>query len=192
VLGGWMLAVACIGVGVNVAAITILHRAGGESLNVSAAMRHLLADLLGSAGVIAAALVIIITGWHYADPIAGAAIGLLVLASSWTIIRDAVEILLEGSPRGLDVAEVGGTMASVDGVIEVHDLHVWTITSGFPALAAHVVVGPEDDCHAKRRELEGLLSERFGLDHTTLQVEHASGELLQVDVTSTGQRDEGK
>jgi cobalt-zinc-cadmium efflux system protein len=191
VLGGWMLAVACVGLVVNLAAISILRRAGGESLNVSAAMRHLLADLLGSVGVIAAALVILLTGWQYADPVAGAAIGVLVLASSWTIIRDSVEILLEGSPRDLDVAEVGYAMAGVDGVVEIHDLHVWTITSGFPALAAHVVVGPDDDCHAKRRELERLLRDRFGLDHTTLQVEHASSELLQLERPAES-RGEGK
>lgn len=186
VLGGWMLAVACVGVAVNVAAIAILQRGGGESLNVSAAMRHLLADLLGSAGVIAAALVILITGWQYADPVAGAAIGILVIASSWTIIRDSVEILLEGSPRDLDVAEVGRAMAGADGVVEVHDLHVWTITSGFPALAAHVVVGADDDCHAKRRELEALLRDRFAIEHTTLQVEHASDELLQLENRGQG------
>jgi cobalt-zinc-cadmium efflux system protein len=192
VLGGWMLAVACIGLVVNVTAIAILRRAGGESLNVSAAMRHLLADLLGSVGVIAAAVVILLTGWQYADPLAGAAIGVLVLASSWTIIRDSVEVLLEGSPRNLDVAEVGHAMAGVDGVVEVHDLHVWTITSGFPALAAHVVVGADDDCHAKRRELERLLGDRFGLDHTTLQVDHVSPRLLQLETPAAEGRDEGK
>jgi cobalt-zinc-cadmium efflux system protein len=192
VLGGWMLAVACVGLVVNVTAVAILRRAGGESLNVSAAMRHLLADLVGSVGVIAAALVILLTGWQYADPVAGAAIGVLVLASSWTIIRDSVEILLEGSPRDLDVAEIGQAMAAVDGVVEVHDLHVWTITSGFPALAAHVVVGANDDCHAKRRELERLLGDCFGLDHTTLQVGHASPELLQIETPATAVRDDGK
>jgi cobalt-zinc-cadmium efflux system protein len=192
VLGGWMLVVACVGLVLNLAAIAILQRSGGESLNVSAAMRHLFADLLGSVGVIAAALVILLTGWQYADPVAGAAIGVLVLASSWTIIRDSVEILLEGSPRGLDVAEVGRAMARAEGVVEVHDLHVWTITSGFPALAAHVVVGPDDDCHAKRRELEGMLRDRFDLEHTTLQVEHASSELLQVETGAAEARDEGE
>lgn len=181
VLGGWMLVVASVGLVVNVAAVTILHRAGGESLNVSAALRHVLGDLLGSVGVIVAALVILVTGWQYADPVAGAAIGVLVLATSWTILRDSVQILLEGSPPGLDVAEVGRTMAAVEGVVDVHDLHVWTITSGFPALAAHVVVGREEDCHAKRRELEALLGDRFDLEHTTLQVDHASAELIQLE-----------
>jgi len=181
VLGGWMLAVAVAGLVVNVVAIAILHRTRGDSLNVSAAFRHLIADLLGSVGVIVAALVILLTGWQYADPVAGAAIGVLVLGSSWTIIRDSVQVLLEGSPSGIDVTDVGSAMASVGGVVEVHDLHVWTITSGFPALSAHVVVGPEDDCHAKRLEIEGVLAERFGLEHTTLQVDHAAPDLIQLE-----------
>jgi cobalt-zinc-cadmium efflux system protein len=181
VLGGWMLAIACAGLAVNVGAAAILHRAGTESLNVTAALRHVLADLAGSVGVIAAALIILTTGWEYADPLVSVLIGLLVLASSWSIIRDAGTILLEASPRGLSVEEIGTAMATVPGVIEVHDLHVWTITSGFPALAAHVTVDREADCHAKRRELEALLSERFGLRHTTLQVDHAGGELLQIE-----------
>jgi len=181
VVGGWMLVIAVAGLGVNVAAALILHRAGTESLNVSAAFRHVLADLAGSVGVIVAALVIVITGWEYADPIVSVLIGLLVLGSSWSILRDAGAILLEASPRGLDVSEVGTAMASVPGVVEVHDLHVWTITSGFPALAAHVTVGRDADCHAKRRELETLLADRFGLDHTTIQVDHEGGELLQIE-----------
>jgi cobalt-zinc-cadmium efflux system protein len=181
VLGGWMLAIACAGLAVNLTAAGILHRAGTESLNVSAAFRHVLADLAGSVGVIVAALIILVTGWEYADPLVSVLIGLLVLGSSWSIIRDASSILLEASPRGLNVQEIGTAMATVAGVTEVHDLHVWTITSGFPALAAHVTVDRDADCHAKRRELEALLSERFGLDHTTLQVDHAGGELLQIE-----------
>ncbi|MFL5870874.1 MAG: cation diffusion facilitator family transporter [Solirubrobacterales bacterium] len=181
VVAGWMLVVACAGLGVNLVAARILQRAGTESLNVSAAFRHVLADIAGSVGVIVAALVIVITGWEYADPIVSVLIALLVLASSWSILRDAGAILLEASPRGLDVAEVGTAMAAVPGVVEVHDLHVWTITSGFPALAAHVTVGRDADCHAKRRELEALLDDRFGLEHTTIQVDHAGGELLQIE-----------
>jgi cobalt-zinc-cadmium efflux system protein len=181
VIGGWMLVVACGGLAVNLIAARILHRAGTDSLNVSAAFRHVLADLAGSVGVIVAALIILITGWEYADPLVSALIGILILASSWSIIRDSGTILLEASPRGLNVEEVGTAMASVPGVVEVHDLHVWTITSGFPALAAHVTVGRDADCHAKRRELETLLADRFGLEHTTLQVDHAGGELLQIE-----------
>jgi cobalt-zinc-cadmium efflux system protein len=186
VVGGWMLVVAWGGLAVNLIAARILHAAGTESLNVSAAFRHVLADLAGSVGVIVAALIILITGWEYADPLVSALIGVLVLASSWSIIRDSGTILLEASPRGLNVEEVGTAMASVPGVVEVHDLHVWTITSGFPALAAHVTVGRDSDCHAKRRDLEAMLAERFGLEHTTIQVDHEGGELLQIEGAERG------
>ncbi len=180
---GLMLGIAVAGLVVNLLAARILRRHARQSLNVSAALRHVLADLLGSAAVIVAALLILTTGWEYADPAVGALIGLLVLASSWGILRDSTQILLEGSPPGTDVEEVGRAMAAVPGVTQVHDLHVWTITSGFPALAAHVLVGRDTDCHAKRRELEELLHRRFDLDHTTLQVDHEGGELLQIENT---------
>jgi cobalt-zinc-cadmium efflux system protein len=170
VLGGWMLAIAVIGLLVNVASAAVLSRGG--SLNIEAAFRHVLADLLGSAGVITAALVIVLTGWLYADPLISVLIGLLILASAWTILRDSIRILLEATPRGLDSIEIGTALASVEGVVDVHDLHVWTITSGFPALSAHVLVRPGDDCHAIRRQLEVLLGERFHIEHTTLQVDH--------------------
>lgn len=184
---GLMLAVAVVGLAVNVIAARILHGHAGENLNVSAAFRHVLADLLGSVGVIAAGLVILTTGWEYADPVVGGLIGVLVLASSWSILRDSLQVLLEGSPRGLDVEEVGREMAAFGGVAEVHDLHVWTITSGFPALAAHVLVARDTDCHAVRRELEAMLHERFDIDHTTLQVDHQGGDLLQIEVPDSDQ-----
>jgi cobalt-zinc-cadmium efflux system protein len=131
-----------------------------------------LADLLGSAGAIAAAGVIVLTGWYYADPLISALIGLLVLGSSWRLLRDSVNILLEQTPRGIDASEVGKKMVSAEGVEEVHDLHIWTITSGFPALSAHVLVGRNEDCHARRRGLEELLAREYGIEHTTLQVDH--------------------
>ncbi len=180
VLGGWMLAVALGGLAVNLAAAWILLRSERHSLNVQAALRHVLADLLGSLGVIAAAVLILTTGWKQADPLVSAAIALLVLASSWGVLRDSVSILLEAAPRGIDANEVEGAIVAAPGVVSVHDLHVWTITSGFPALSAHVLVGEGEDCHARRRELEALLSRRFRIDHTTLQVEHAQAELLHI------------
>ena len=179
--GGLMLAVAAGGLVVNIVAARILHGHADESLNVSAALRHVFADILGSIGVIAAAVIILTTGWEYADPAVSVAIGMLILASSWTILRDSVRILLEASPSDMEVEEVGLAMAGVAGVKQVHDLHVWTITSGFPALAAHVLVDRETDCHATRREIESMLHDRFGLDHTTLQVDHEGGELLQIE-----------
>jgi cobalt-zinc-cadmium efflux system protein len=172
VLGGWMLAVALVGLGVNLVAAGILARAGKANLNVQAALRHVFADLAGSVGVAVAALVVLATGWERADPVAGMAIGVLILASSWSIVRDSVAILLEATPAGIDADEVGRRMAALDGVVEVHDLHIWTITSGFPTLSAHVLVRRSDDCHLRRRELEQLLAQEFGLEHTTLQVEH--------------------
>jgi cobalt-zinc-cadmium efflux system protein len=174
VLAGWVAVVAVVGLAVNLVAALILHRAGHETLNMRAALRHVLADALGSAGVLAAALVILVTGWRYADPIAGMAIALLILASSWSVLRDSVHILLEGAPRGMDTRSVGQRMAEVPGVVEVHDLHVWTITSGFPALSAHVLVERGDDCHARRRELENILRREYGIEHTTLQVDHVA------------------
>jgi len=172
ILGGWMIAVAVIGLFVNVAAAWVLMRSETESLNLQGALRHVLADLAGSAGVIAAALIIVLTGWLYADPIISVLIGFLVLVSSWKLLRDSVGILLEQSPLGMDANEVGRKMVSVEGVEEVHDLHVWTITSGFPALAAHVLVGNDQDCHERRREIEKVLYREFGIEHTTLQIDH--------------------
>jgi cobalt-zinc-cadmium efflux system protein len=174
VLGGWMLAVGVVGIGVNVAAGAILFRAREGSLNVEATFRHVLADLLASLGVVVAAVVILATGWLEADPIVSVLIALLVLASSWSILRDSTSILLESAPKGMDTRIVGERLARAPGVVEVHDLHVWTITSGFPALSAHVLVGRGEDCHGRRRELEALLRDEFGIEHTTLQVDHVS------------------
>ena len=129
-------------------------------------------DLAGSVGVAIAAVVVLTTGWDRADPVAGMAIGVLILGSSWSIVRDAVSILLEATPTGIDADEVGPRMASVEGVVEVHDLHIWTITPASRRSRLHVLVRRGDDCHLRRRELEQLLAEEFGLEHTTLQVEH--------------------
>jgi cobalt-zinc-cadmium efflux system protein len=172
ILGGWMLAIAAIGLLVNAAGALILSRAASESLNVQGALRHVVADALGSVGVMVAALVVILTGWRYADPLVSVAIGALILASSWSLLRESTNILLEATPRGIDAEEVGRSMAGAEGVVEVHDLHIWTITSGFPALSAHVLVGQGEDCHARRRYLEDLLAREYGISHTTLQVDH--------------------
>jgi cobalt-zinc-cadmium efflux system protein len=176
VVGGWVLAAGAAGLVVNIVAARVLHGAGsGSGLNVRAAMLHVLADLASSAGVVLAGLVMLATGWAYADPITAILIGLLVIASTVGVLRETVGVLLEGAPEGMDAREVGGAIGSTEGVVGVHDLHLWTITSGFPALSAHVLVEAGADCHAIRRQLEVLLRERFGLSHTTLQVEHAPG-----------------
>jgi len=174
VLGGWMLAIALIGIAVNLAAGFALVGARRGSINVDAAFRHVLGDLLGSVGVAIAAVVILTTGWVQADAVVSMVIGVLVLASAWGIVRDSTAILLEAAPRGIDAESLGTRLAGAAGVVEVHDLHVWTITSGFPALSAHVLVRPGDDCHGRRRELERVLRDEFGIAHTTLQVDHAT------------------
>ena len=172
--GGWVLVAGGAGLVVNLVAARILHGAG-SGLNVRAAMLHVLADLLSSVGVVVAGVVVLTTGWRYADPVAGLAIGVLVILGTANVLRETVGVLLEGAPSGMDAREVGAAMAALGGVVGVHDLHLWTITSGFPALSAHVLVTAGADCHAIRRDLEVLLRERFELTHTTLQVEHAPG-----------------
>jgi cobalt-zinc-cadmium efflux system protein len=173
--GGTMIVVGALGLVVNVAAAGVLRRAGRDSLNVRAALRHVLADLLGSAGVVAAGVLVVAFGWQRADPVTSIAVGVLVLLSSWGVLREATGILMEQTPSGVDAAAVGRALAGHPHVVDVHDLHIWTITSGFPSLSAHVLVEPGADCHGIRAELEQVLRERFGLDHTTLQVEHAQG-----------------
>jgi len=174
VLGGWMLVIAVLGIAVNVGAGLALFGSRRDSINVEAAFRHVVGDLLGSIGVAVAAIVIVITGWTQADALVSILIGVLVLASAWGIVRDSTSILLEAAPRGIDTELLGRRLAGAPGVVEIHDLHVWTITSGFPALSAHVLVRPGDDCHARRRELERVLHDEFEIEHTTLQVDHAA------------------
>jgi cobalt-zinc-cadmium efflux system protein len=169
VQGGGVLIVGAIGLAGNIAATVALIGGDRRDLNLEAVLRHSAADALGSLGVIAAGAVVLATGWGYADPIAGVLIGLLVLAGAWGLIREAVDVLMEAAPPGLDVAEIGRAMAAVPGVREVHDLHVWTVTSGFPALAAHVLASPDADPEGVRRSVEAVLHERFEIHHTTLQ-----------------------
>jgi cobalt-zinc-cadmium efflux system protein len=173
--GRTMIVVGAVGLAVNVAAAGVLRRAGRASLNVRAALRHVLADLLGSAGVVVAGVLVVTFGWQRADPVTSIAVGALVLFSSWGVLREATAILMEQTPSGVDAAAVGRAVAGHPHVVDVHDLHIWTITSGFPSLSAHVLVEPGADCHGIRAELEAVLRERFGLEHTTLQVEHAQG-----------------
>ncbi|HEY8102873.1 MAG TPA: cation diffusion facilitator family transporter [Gaiellaceae bacterium] len=174
VTSGWVLAAGLAGLAVNLVAARVLH-AAGQGLNVRAAMLHVLADLASSAGVVVAGLIMLATGWAYADPLAGLLIGVLVVFSTFGVLRETTGVLLEGAPAGMDARAIGAAIASTEGVVGVHDLHLWTITSGFPALSAHVLVAAGADCHAIRRELETLLREHYELTHTTLQVEHAPG-----------------
>lgn len=175
VAGGWVLAVGTAGLAVNLAAARVLHGAGEGSLNVRAALRHVLADLLSSVGVILSALLVLTLGWTRADPAVSLVIAALVLLSAWSVLRESVGILLEAAPRGMDAVAIRDAILGVPGVVGVHDLHVWTITSGFPSLSAHVTVAAGADCHGLRQVIEDVLRGRFGLEHTTLQVEHAPG-----------------
>ena len=182
VAGVWLMAVATVGIVLNFASAAVLWRVEAGSLNIRAAVLHLGGDAVASVGVVVAGLVIFLSGWSYADPVVSILIALLILASSWGVLRDSVRILLEMTPAGIDASEVGRVMASAPGVAEVHDLHIWTITSGFPALSAHVLVQPGEDCHARRRDLAELLAHRFGIEHATLQVDHAGGgNVIQVE-----------
>jgi cobalt-zinc-cadmium efflux system protein len=141
-----------------------------------------LADLYASLGAAAAGAVVLFTGVREADPLAALLVAGLMVRSGWSLLREASAVLLEGSPSDVRTEDVGRALAGAPGIVEVHDLHVWELTAGFPALAAHVLVRPGDDCHGRRRELEQLLHERFGIQHTTLQVDHeAEHELLDIE-----------
>ncbi|MBA2565586.1 MAG: cation transporter [Gemmatimonadetes bacterium] len=166
-----MMLVAGLGLLANVAAGALLARADRGGLNIRGALLHVLGDLLGSLGTLAAGAVIWATGWLAADPLASLVICSLILFSSWSLIRDAVNVLMEGTPRDLDVSGIQRELCGVEGVRGVHDLHVWTVTSGFHALSAHVEVESEMDRERMLRRLNFLLRERFSLTHTTLQIE---------------------
>jgi cobalt-zinc-cadmium efflux system protein len=178
ILGGWMLAVALVGLAVNAVSASILIRSGRTSLNVEAALRHVVADLLGSVGVITAAVIILLTGGTVVDPLVSLAIAALIVASAWGVLRDSTAILMEETPSGIDADAVARAIVEVPGVTSVHDLHVWRITSGFDALSAHVLVGRGEDCHALRRQIERVLAAQFGITHTTLQVDHDASDAL--------------
>jgi cobalt-zinc-cadmium efflux system protein len=181
VAGGITLAVALVGLVFNLMSGAVLMRSGG-GLNVRAATRHVLADAAASFGVIVAAVLILAFDWQAADPIASVVIAVLILTSAWAIVREAVDVLLEAAPAGIDVERMGQAMAHVDGVVEVHDLHVWTVTSGFAAVAAHMTVEPEAEPSLVRRRTAEMLRNHFGVEHSTLQVERQGAEqsLLQI------------
>jgi cobalt-zinc-cadmium efflux system protein len=171
-----VLPVALAGIVMNVLVLGLLARAQRQSLNVRGAYLHVATDAAAFAGTALAAAAILVTGWNRLDPIASLLVAALALAAAWSLLRESGRIFLEGAPEGLSPEELGRALAEHPGVVEAHDLHVWTVTSGFPALSAHVLVEPDGDCHRVRLELERLLHERFGIDHTTLQVEHTGVE----------------
>ena len=186
VVRGWLiLTVALAGVLVNLAATWTLARANRESLNVEGSFQHLLTDLYGFIGTAIAAGVILVSGFERADPIVSLLIAALMTRSGVSLVRASGRIFLEAAPEGLDPQAIGRALIAETGVVEVHDLHVWEVTSGFPSLSAHVLVAAERDCHAARRAMETLLHGRFGLDHTTLQVDHAGethSQIVQLEI----------
>ncbi|HET8756605.1 MAG TPA: cation diffusion facilitator family transporter [Solirubrobacteraceae bacterium] len=182
VAGPALLIVALIGVAVNLVATWTLARANRQSLNVEGAFQHILTDLAAFVATAIAGVIILTTGFVRADGIAALIVAAIMLRAAFFLLRDSGRVFLEAAPKGTDPEAIGRAMLTVPGVSEVHDLHVWEVTSNFPALSAHVLVERDSDCHAARRDLEALLHERFELDHTTLQVDHEGGELLELEM----------
>lgn len=171
--GGLVLVVALGGAVVSLVASLVLARASKDSLNVRAAFVHVATDVAAFGATALAGGLILATGWNRLDPIASLAVAALMIWSSVQLLRESTAIFLERAPEDADPEAIGQALVAEADVVEVHDLHVWTVTSGFPALSAHVLVASDADCHAARRRLERTLAERFGLSHTTLQVDHA-------------------
>jgi cobalt-zinc-cadmium efflux system protein len=175
-----VLATALVAIPINLLATWVLAGANRESVNIEGAFQHVVTDLYAFIATAIAAVVVLTTGFDRADPIAALVVSAIMLRGCWVLLRASGRIFLEAAPAGIDVGEVGVALASAPGVAQIHDLHVWELTSGFPALSAHVIVGAREDCHDRRAQLQGLLQERFGIEHATLQVEHEQG-LLTIE-----------
>jgi len=171
-----MIVVAFIGLLVNVAAGWILYESRHENLNMHGAYLHVVSDAVGSVGAIVAGIIMLTTGWYLADPLVGVFIGVLILYSSWSLIRDSVSILMQSVPKGIRLEEVQETIEAVAGVSKVHDLHVWAVTSGIFTLSAHAVVENGENFHKVLNGIERTLKERFNIEHTTIQLETESRE----------------
>jgi cobalt-zinc-cadmium efflux system protein len=179
--GALVLIVALVGIGVNLGAARLLAGAERRSLNIEGAFRHVLTDLFAFIATAIAGALILIWGFDRADGIASLLIAALMLWASYGLLRDSGRVFMEAAPPGLDPVKIGESLAAADGVVEVHDLHVWEVTSGMPAISAHIIVGRDTDCHEARWRAARLLADRFGVEHSTLQVEHEPGdELLQI------------
>lgn len=177
--GVGVLILGAVGLAGNAAATWVLAGGEREDINLEAVLRHSVADALGSLGVIVSGVVVLTTGWNAIDPLVGIAIAVLILASSVRLVREPLDVLMEAAPPGVDADAVARAIGSVDGVRAVHDLHVWSLTPGFEALAAHVVVARGEDRDRARREVEFVLRDRYGIEHTTLQMEEeADGDAL--------------
>jgi cobalt-zinc-cadmium efflux system protein len=182
-----VLIVALVGVVVNLAAAWSLSQANRRSLNIEGSFQHVLTDMYGFIGTAIAAGVILVTGFQRADPIVSLLIAALMTRSGYALVKASGRIFLEAAPEGLDPQAIGAALVALPGVVEVHDLHVWEISSGFPALSAHVLVAAECDCHEARRRMAAMLAQRFDVEHATLQVDHSAGEQL-LEISSPGRR----
>jgi cobalt-zinc-cadmium efflux system protein len=180
VLAGPMIAVAALGLLANVVAAWVLHEHAADSLNVRAAYLEVVTDAASSLGVLGAGAVIAVTGWHVADALVSAAIALIIIPRTWRLLRQAVNILLEGTPSHLALVDVEAAMMLVPGVRHVHDLHVWTLTSGREAMSAHVVVDDPGESERLLDELHAVLHSRFGIDHTTIQLDKAPAVVVRL------------
>jgi cobalt-zinc-cadmium efflux system protein len=180
---------AAVGAAVNLVAIWQVARANRESLNVEGSFRHLVTDFFAFAATVVAGVVVWTTGFDRADPVASLAVAGLMLFAAWPLLRKTGRVLLEAAPEGLRPEEIETAIRGHQGVVGLHDLHVWEISTGFPSLSAHVLVERDEDCHRVRRELEAALHDRYGLEHTTLQVEHTSDRLLGISSLRSGRED---
>jgi cobalt-zinc-cadmium efflux system protein len=169
--GGLMLVVGGVGLAANIVAALLLHGSSGESLNVRGAYLHVIGDLLGSVAAIVAALIILLTGWTPADPLISCVVGALILASSWRLVRESIDVLLEATPRGIDLDAVNRAICQVPGVDAVHDLHVWTLTSGFLAMSGHATIADLEEYRRVLGEIHDRMHETFGITHVTVQLD---------------------
>jgi cobalt-zinc-cadmium efflux system protein len=178
----WMLIIACVGLVANLVSAYLLYGEHRHSLNIRGAMFHVVSDAVGSAGAIVASLVILWGGYYTADPAISVVVGILILSSSWVLIRDAVDILLEGTPSHVDILALHGELRELQGVQSLHDLHVWTLTSGVLAMSCHVVISDEQlSRNLVLAEINELARERFRIDHTTVQIEELGSEESVLD-----------
>ena len=169
--GHGMVLIASVGLAINLVSVWLLYDSHHTSLNLRGVFLHVIGDVLGSIGAIVAGVLIMWTGWHWVDPVTSVLIGLLILVSSFELVRESVDVLMQATPRHIDLAEVQRTLEAIEGVKRIHDLHVWTLTSNLFTLTAHAVVNGTRDQHALLDSLEKTIHERFGIDHITIQLE---------------------
>jgi cobalt-zinc-cadmium efflux system protein len=180
--GAIVLVVAIAGIAVNLVAAKLIASAERRSLNVEGAYQHILTDLFAFIATAVAGAVILFGGWERADGVASLIVAALMLRAAWGLLRDTTRVFMEAAPEGMEPERIGKALAGGEGVVEVHDLHVWEVTTGMPAISAHIIVGRDDDCHEARWRAARLLADEFGIEHSTLQVEHEHDdeELVQI------------